>query len=56
MPKNMPHCKFGKIDADQAADLVDFFEVDAVPALIVVHPHTQQHEKHEGNLTPESLN
>lgn len=42
MPTNFLHCRFGKIDADEAAALVDFFQVDAVPALIIVHPHKNQ--------------
>lgn len=46
MPQYHLNCKFNSINADEATDLVDKFEVDSVPALIVVHPHKNQHDLH----------
>jgi len=56
MPQSRPHCKFAKIDADEGTALVDMFEVDAVPALIVVHPHKTKPDVHQSNVTPEFMN
>lgn len=56
MPASRPHCKFAKIDADEGTALVDLFEVDAVPALVIVHPHKNKPDVHQSNMTPEFLN
>ena len=37
-------------------DLVDKFQVDAVPTLVLMHPHKQNAEVLQNDLTPESFN
>lgn len=56
MPESKPNCKFYSLDADEAPALVDHFQIDSVPALIIVHPHKNQPEVHQANVTPEFLN
>jgi hypothetical protein len=54
MPASYPSVKLFWIDCDQVADLVDQFEVDQIPALVLVHPHKTKYEIIQ-DLTPESL-
>jgi len=56
MPQNFPHVRFAAVDADQAPDLVEKYQIDAVPALILMHPHKQNPEVIQSDLSPESLN
>jgi thioredoxin-like negative regulator of GroEL len=39
MPAHFPNIKFYWVDCDSSEDLIDHFEVDEVPSLILVHPH-----------------
>lgn len=39
MPGNFDHIKFVVVDADKATSLVDNFKIDAVPAVVLLHPH-----------------
>ncbi len=43
-------------DADQVPDLVEKFKIDAVPTLILMHPHKQNAEVLQSDLDPERLN
>ena len=42
------------VDCDQSEDLVNEFDIDNVPTLLVVYPHKQQPEVLQG-ITPEQL-
>jgi len=43
-------------DADKVPELVDKYQIDAVPSLILMHPHKQNAEVLQSDITPESLN
>jgi thioredoxin-like negative regulator of GroEL len=44
MPSNFGQIKFAAADADQVPTLVDHFKIDAVPSVILLHPHKQTGE------------
>lgn len=44
MPSNFSQVKFCVVDADQVPDLVDHFQIDSVPAIVMMHPHKQNPE------------
>lgn len=39
MPSNFRSIKFAVVDADQVPSLVDHFQIDAVPSVVLMHPH-----------------
>ena len=45
---------FGWVDCDEAEELVEHFDVESVPSLVVVQPHKQEHETVAGP-TPDQL-
>ena len=54
MPSNYPRVKLLFFDCDQVPDLVDKFEVDQVPAVVLLHPHKNDHEVTQP-VNPEQL-
>ena len=56
MPSNFTQIRFAVVDADQVPDLVEKFQIDAVPTLVLMHPHKQNAEVIQSDLSPESLN
>ena len=55
MPKVYQSVRFAYVDCDES-DLVDFFEVDSVQAIVICHPENslKKNETHNG-IKPESL-
>lgn len=56
MPASFTQIRFAVADADQVPDLVEKFKIDAVPTLILMHPHKQNAEVLQSDLDPERLN
>ena len=54
MPQAMNSVIFCWVDCDQSEDLVNEFDIDNVPTLLVVYPHKQQPEVLQG-ISPEQL-
>jgi len=55
MPPNFTQIRFAIVDADQVPNLVDKFKIDAVPSLVLMHPHKQNAEIIQTDISPESL-
>ena len=47
MPTNFNQIKFAVVDADQVSSLVEKFQIDSVPAVVLMHPHKQNEEVHQ---------
>lgn len=55
MPGNFDYIKFATVDADQATPLVEHFKIDAVPAVVLLHPHKTNGDIFQQDITPEWL-
>jgi len=54
MPSVYKKVKFFWLDCDSSSDLIDVFNVDQVPAVVIVHPHKINVEI-VNEVSPESL-
>jgi thioredoxin-like negative regulator of GroEL len=55
MPKAYSSIQFAVVDADKAPELTEQFKIDAVPAVVLLHPHKQQAEVMQAGISAEWL-
>jgi len=55
MPANFPQIKFAVADADEVPSLVESFNIDAVPSVVMMHPHKVAGDIIQSGITPEWL-